>query len=34
MAILIEKGYVIDQEDIYILPEVEDIYLLLPLPTL
>lgn len=34
LAILIDKGYVIERDDVYILPEVEDIYLLLPLPTL
>ena len=30
---LIEHGYVIDEDDRYILPNVEDIYLLLPLDT-
>ena len=31
---LIDIGYVIEEEDKYILPNVEDIYLLLPLDTL
>ena len=31
---LIDAGYVIEEEDKYILPNVEDIYLLLPLNTL
>ena len=31
---LLDTGYVIDDNNVYILPEVEDIYLLLPLDTL
>lgn len=31
---LLDTGYVIDNNNVYILPEVEDIYLLLPLDTL
>ena len=31
---LIETGYVIEEDDAYILPDMEDIYLLLPLDTL
>jgi predicted transcriptional regulator len=31
---LIEKGYVIEEKDKYILPEMENIYFLIPLKTL
>jgi predicted transcriptional regulator len=31
---LIEKGYVIEEENSYRLPEMEDIYFLIPLKTL
>ena len=31
---LIEQGYVVDEEDRYILPEMENIYFLIPLKTI
>ena len=34
MKYLIDTGYVIEEKDRYILPNIEDIYLLLPLDTL
>ena len=34
MKYLIDTGYVIEEKDMYILPNIEDIYLLLPLDTL
>ena len=34
MKYLIDTGYVIEEKDKYILPNIEDIYLLLPLDTL
>ena len=34
LAYLIERGYVIEEENRYVLPNIEDIYLLLPLETI
>ena len=31
---LIEKGFIVEEEDVYLLPEMEDVYFLMPLKTL